>query len=55
MPLEKIIADLQRLDELTRRRQTGTPKELAKKFGISSRTLYRRIEFLRQFRCAYCL
>ncbi len=46
MPIDKIITDLQRLDELIRRRQTGTPKELAKKFAISSRTLYRRIDFL---------
>lgn len=38
---------LEYLDHLIRRKATGTPTELARKFGISERTVYDYIEVLR--------
>jgi predicted DNA-binding transcriptional regulator YafY len=38
---------LERIDGLIRRKQTGTPKELADKLGIAERTLFRMISQMR--------
>jgi predicted DNA-binding transcriptional regulator YafY len=42
--MNRIIA----IDRLIRKRQTGTPKDLAVKLGVSERTIYEDIEHMRQ-------
>lgn len=47
MTLKKHINDLQRILDLIERKATGTPKQLAKKLGVSKRTVVRMIGELR--------
>jgi len=48
MTLEKRVKTLQRLDELIRRKATGTSADLARRLGISTATLYRQLAELRE-------
>ena len=41
------IERLQKLNKLIEQEKTGTPKELAKRLGVTRRTLYRMIESIR--------
>ncbi len=63
MILNKYLSRLQRLDQLIRQNQTGAPKELAHKMGISERQAYNYIEdmkelglpvFYDRYRQSYC-
>ncbi|MCH7400780.1 HTH domain-containing protein [Belliella kenyensis] len=50
---------LEYLDELIRKKATGSPKQLAKKFDVSERTIYDYINILRElgaeiFYCSIC-
>lgn len=63
MNLNKYLSRLQKLDQLIRQNQTGTPKELAHKLGISERQAYNYIEemkdlglpvFYDRYRKSYC-
>lgn len=47
MGLKKSLDRVEYLDYLIRRKSTGTPKELAKKLGISERWLYELLKELR--------
>ncbi|MFA8433913.1 MAG: HTH domain-containing protein [Marinifilaceae bacterium] len=40
---------LERIKKLASLKATGTPKELAFKIGVSERTLYRMIDYLRDY------
>ncbi len=40
---------LDRLDDLIRRRATGSPKQLACRLGVSKRTVYNFLDTLRDF------
>ncbi len=42
------MANLQRLDELIRRRATGNPEELAGRFQVHEATIYRYLQSLRE-------
>jgi DNA-binding IclR family transcriptional regulator len=62
MKLIQQLNQLERLDALIRRKATGTPRELARKFAVSERTVYNLLETLRQMgaeieyshsRCSY--
>ena len=62
MKLIQQLNQLERLDALIRRKATGTPRELARKFSVSERTVYNLLETLRQMgaeieychsRCSY--
>ena len=62
MKLIQQLQQLERLDALIRRKSTGSPKELARKFSVSERTVYNLLEALRQMgaeieychsRCSY--
>lgn len=62
MKLIQQLQQLERLDALIRRKSTGSPKELARKFSVSERTIYNLLEVLRQMgaeieychtRCSY--
>lgn len=44
MIISKYLSRLQRLDQLIRQNQTGTPKDLAQKMGISERQAYNYID-----------
>jgi predicted DNA-binding transcriptional regulator YafY len=46
--VSKRISQLERLDDLIRRKATGTPTELAVKMALSERTVYHFIEELRE-------
>jgi predicted DNA-binding transcriptional regulator YafY len=48
MILSKYLSRLQRLDQLIRQNQTGTPKELARKMGISERQAYNCIDDMKE-------
>lgn len=48
MSLNTYISRIKRLDDLIRRKSTGTPKELAEKLNISERWLYVLLEELRE-------
>lgn len=57
------LQQLERLDALIRRKSTGSPKELARKFSVSERTVYNLLEGLKLMgaeieychsRCSYC-
>jgi predicted DNA-binding transcriptional regulator YafY len=41
------LVEVQRMNSLIKHKQTGTPAEFADKLAISLRTLYRRVEFLK--------
>jgi predicted DNA-binding transcriptional regulator YafY len=43
MPIIKYVERVQRMDQLIRRKSTGTPKELAAKLELSERSLYELI------------
>lgn len=47
MTINKYLNRLKQLDQLIRQQNTGTPKELALKLGISERQVYNLIEELR--------
>ena len=47
MKLVDKIAQITRLNNLIRMKSTGTPKELARKFGVSERCIYRLIDELK--------
>lgn len=47
MQFEKYVNRMQYLKELIEKERTGTPKELAKRLGISERMLFRYIENLK--------
>lgn len=49
MTFIKKIHQLNRLHELIKRRATGSPKELAGKFDMSERCIYRLVDELRSF------
>lgn len=46
MQFEKYVNRMRYLQELIEKQSTGTPKELAKRLGISERMLYHYIEGL---------
>ena len=56
MQLEEKLKRLRRLDDLIRRKATGSPDQLAYKLDVSRRTVFRLIDFLRNFGApiAYC-
>ncbi len=63
MTIFKYPDRVKQLDQLIRMKATGTPKELAKKIGISERLLYDYLNELRESgapvyfdkeRCCYC-
>lgn len=43
----KQISRIERLDDLIRRKSTGTPAELASKMGVSKRSIYDLMDELR--------
>jgi len=43
--------NLERMDQLIRLKATGTPKELALKFKVTERTVYRIIKQLKEIGC----
>lgn len=45
---------LQYLDELIRKKATGNPKQLAKKFNVSERTIYDYIKILKDLGADIC-
>jgi predicted DNA-binding transcriptional regulator YafY len=49
MNFQDHLQQLDRLDSLIYRKSTGTPHDLAQKFNISERSVYRLIEDLRAF------
>ncbi len=51
MQFEKYVNRMQYLKELIEKERTGTPKELAKRLGISERMLYYYLDDLRSFKC----
>lgn len=48
MKLIEQLQQLERLDGLIRRKATGTPKELARKFSVSERTIYNLLQILKE-------
>lgn len=56
MRLDEKLKQLRRLDDLIRRKATGTPDQLATKLEVSRRTVFRLIEYLKMFGApiAYC-
>lgn len=50
MQFEKYVNRMQYLQELIEKQSTGTPRELAKRLGISERMLYHYIIQLKQSR-----
>ncbi len=48
MNLKDQLGNIERVDGLIRRRQTGPPKRLAHKLGISERSVYRLIAQMRE-------
>ena len=56
MTLIEKIHRINRLHDLIKRKATGTPKELARKFEVSERCAYRMIEELRSMNLdiVYC-
>ncbi|PJF38225.1 MAG: hypothetical protein CUN55_18095, partial [Phototrophicales bacterium] len=46
--LQQQIALLMRMDQLIRRKATGTPEEFALRLGISQRGLYKYISFMKK-------
>ncbi|MEP7268531.1 MAG: helix-turn-helix domain-containing protein [Saprospiraceae bacterium] len=49
MNLIERISKLERLDQLIRMRATGSPKELADKFKISERQVYRLLDEIKNY------
>jgi predicted DNA-binding transcriptional regulator YafY len=47
--ISKRISQQERLDDLIRKKATGTPLELAQKMALSERTIYHLIEELREY------
>ncbi len=47
MIIENFLVEVQRMNALIKLKKTGTPVEFAKKLGLSTRTLHRRIDFLK--------
>jgi predicted DNA-binding transcriptional regulator YafY len=47
MIIENFLVEVQRMNALIKLKKTGTPTEFAKKLGLSTRTLHRRIDFLK--------
>lgn len=47
MKLIEQLNQLNRLDALIRKRATGTPKDMARRFTVSERTIYNLLETLR--------
>jgi len=47
MNLMNQIRRIERLDQLIRLKSTGTPKELAQRLGISKKTLYNTLNFMK--------
>lgn len=45
---------LEYLDELIRKRATGSPRELARKFEVSERTIYDYIKILKELGAEIC-
>lgn len=45
---EKVIDKLKRIDRLIRLKSTGSPRELARKLGISPSTVYEYLLILKQ-------
>ncbi len=50
----KNLERLQQLNELVKQENTGTPKELADKLGISERSVYNLVEFLKDWDAPIC-
>ena len=48
MQYEKYLSRIGYLRELVIKERTGTPKELAKKLGISERMIYRYLQMLNE-------
>lgn len=42
---------IERLDQLIKRKATGTPEELAQKFNCNERSIYRMISQLKEMGC----
>lgn len=42
------IDRIQRIDQMIRRKATGTPKQLAKKLNISERLVYQSLSYMRE-------
>ncbi len=47
--MHEILLRLQRIDELIRVKSTGTPGQLARKIGISERTIYEYLKLMKSF------
>jgi transcriptional antiterminator len=55
MQFEKYVNRMQYLEELIEKERTGTPKELAKRLGISERMLYHYLDDLKSSKdCVFC-
>lgn len=56
MQFEKYLVRMQYLQQLIEKQNTGTPKELADRLGISERMLYRYIDELKESKqpIAFC-
>ncbi len=57
MPHTRFIETVRRVDDLIKRKATGTPAAMAKKLGVSERTWYNLLEQLKleyQFPIKYC-
>lgn len=55
MQFEKYVNRMQYLKELIEKERTGTPKELAKRLGISERMLYYYLDALKSSKqCSFC-
>ena len=56
MTLDEQEDAILRLNDLIRRKQTGTPEKLAEKFGVSDRTMDNLIKTMKNkgFPIAYC-
>lgn len=54
MNFQDHLQQLDRLDRLIVRKGTGTPQDLAQKFNISLRSVYRLIDDLRAFGFTIC-
>ena len=49
MSIQKYLERILRIDDLIRRRATGSPKELAAKLGVSERLVYDYLNIIRRY------